>query len=116
MLKDFDWSKYLASQKPMAGVAKLIQSYADSPKITLLKGNKAIRFTTKSTLISEALENNTPIKFLSATPQSTRLKKLYDTEKISIYQFPLAKNKGEIIHIQHPRGQEVEAMRNLKAL
>lgn len=116
MLKDFDWSKYLASQKPMAGVAKLIQSYADSPKITLLKGNKAIRFTTKSTLISEALENDTPIKFLSATPQSTRLKKLYDTEKISIYQFPLAKNKGEIIQYTAPSGARGRGNEKLESL
>lgn len=116
LLDGFNMEKYLSSDNVAAGIGKLTEINANMPKISLIKGNKAIRFTTKSTLISDALRRNTPIKILSATPQNTRLKNLYSTEDISVFEFPLAKNRGEIIQYTAPsgaKGRGVEKLENL---
>lgn len=103
-LIDFDWDGYFSIEKPMAGIAKILETHKEPPMITKVKskgGNKqsAIKITTKSTLISDAIEQHTPIKLLSATPKPVLLSRIYNTDKIEVYQFPLARNEGEIIQL-----------------
>ena len=95
-LVNFDWEGYFKSKTKMAGIGKILDPSKEPPKITKVKGRSAIRFTTKSTLIDSALQNGTPIKLLSATPQDERLNTLYKTN-IPLIEFPLARNEGEII-------------------
>lgn len=95
-LVNFDWDGYFQSKTKMAGIGKILDPTKEQPKITKVKGRSAIRFTTKSTLIDSALKNSTPIKLLSATPKIERLNRLYKIN-IPLVEFPLARNKGEII-------------------
>ena len=95
-LVNFDWDGYFQSKTKMAGIGKILDPTKEQPKITKVKGRSAIRFTTKSTLIDSALKNGTPIKLLSATPKIERLNRLYKIN-IPLVEFPLARNKGEII-------------------
>ena len=103
-LINFDWDGYFAIDKPMAGIAKILEPHKEPPMITKVKGkgNKrqtAIKLTTKSTLINDAIERGTPIKLLSATPKPVLLSRIYNTEKIDLFQFPLAQNEGQIIQL-----------------
>ena len=95
-LTNFDWNGYFQSKTKMAGIGKIFDTTKEPPKITKVKGRSAIRFTTKSTLIDNALRSETPIKLLSATPKSERLSRLYNIN-IPLVEFPLARNEGEII-------------------
>ncbi len=103
-LDNFDWDGYFAIDKPMAGVAKILETHKEPPMITKIKGKggrkqSAIKLTTKSTLISDAIERGTPIKLLSATPKPVLLSRIYNTDKINVFQFPLAQNEGQIIQL-----------------
>lgn len=105
-VEDFDWNGYINTKKPMSGVAKLLDRNMEPPRISRQKGDNAIRFATRSTLISEAIEKNIPIKMLSATPKSARLSAMYDTDKIRVEVFPLAENKGKIIQYEGMTGSK----------
>lgn len=95
-LINFDWEGYFQGTTKMAGIGKVLDPTKEMPKITKVKGRSAIRFTTKSTLIDSAIQSNTPIKLLSATPKNERLNVLYNVN-IPLVEFPLARNEGEII-------------------
>lgn len=96
-LYNFDWDKYFKSDTKVSGIGKILEPNKEPPMIGSKKGNVTIRFTTKSTLIDTALANDIPIKLLSATPKSVMLSKIYNTNKIELYEFPLARNEGQII-------------------
>lgn len=96
-LSNFDWEKYINSKNKVAGVGKVLEPNKEPPMIGSSKGNATIRITTKSTLISNALANGTPVKLLSATPKSALLGRIYNTDKIDLFEFPLARNEGKII-------------------
>lgn len=103
-LVDFNWDGYFAIDNPMPGIAKVLEPLKEPPMISNKTGKKgkktkAIKITTKSTLINDAIENNTPIKLLSATPKSVLLSRIYNTDKIEMYSFPLARNEGQIIQL-----------------
>ena len=103
-LINFDWDGYFSIDKPMAGIAKILEPHKEPPMITKVKGKggkkqSAIKLTTKSTLINDAIEQHTPIKLLSATPKPVLLSRIYNTDRIEVYQFPLARNEGEIIQL-----------------
>ena len=97
MAAGFDWDRYINSRKIMEGVAKILYSYGAKPVISKENGKSVIRFKSKSNLIDEAIQKHIPIKFLSATPQSTKLKALYDTDLIENEHFDRAINYGVII-------------------
>lgn len=97
-LINFDWDGYLKIEKPMSGVAKILETHKEPPKITKVKKQSAIRITAKSTLISEAIKSNISIKLLSATPKPEMLKIIYGVD-IKEYNFPKAKNEGKIIQL-----------------
>ena len=92
----FEWNDYINGGKTMAGVGKLLDTSADA-RITKQRDVSGIRFLTRSTLITKALQNSIPIKLLSATPKPARLAAAYGTEEIPVYSFPEGRNEGEII-------------------
>lgn len=100
----FNWDGYLQSKTRMAGIGKVLDPNKEPPMITKVKGSSAIRFSTKSTLIETALKNGTPIKLLSATPKSEMLKRIYKTDEIEMFEFPLARNEGQIIQFMGVSG------------
>lgn len=96
-LEKFDWESYFNSKNKVAGIGKILEPNKEPPMIGSSKGNVTIRITTKSTLIDNALAKEIPIKLLSATPKSVMLSKIYNTNAIELYEFPLARNEGQII-------------------
>ena len=103
-LTNFNWERYLNSDNKVAGIGKILEQNKEPPKIGNKKGNPTIRIITKSTLIDNALINGTPIKLLSATPKSALLEMVYNTNKIELFKFPLANNKGQIIQFMGTTG------------
>ena len=103
-LVKFDWESYFNSKNKVAGIGKILEPNKEPPMIGSSKGNATIRITTKSTLIDNALANDIPIKLLSATPKSMMLSKIYNTDAIELYEFPLARNEGQIIQFMGVSG------------
>lgn len=99
----FKWDEYLDCENPMKGAIKLTEAQKQPPKVSLVgkSKTKAVRLTTKSNLIADAIKKQIPIKLLSATPKPETLTNLYRTDlgdkDIEVYSFPLAKNNGVII-------------------
>lgn len=123
-LINFDRDAYITIDKPTAGIGKILEQQKEPPMITVKTSyvgkrkieNLCLRLLTKSTLIDDALKLGTPIKLLSATPKRALLTKMYDTDEIGIYNFPLAKNKGEIIQFTGITGRKGDNDKDIQKL
>lgn len=101
-LINFDLDGYINTDVKQNGIMKAFQ--AESANISVKNKGNTIRFVQRSSLIDNAIENDIPIKLLSATPKNTLLSKLYKTANIKVEEFPLAENKGKIVQFLDTTG------------
>lgn len=94
ILKDFDIDEYLNDIQEDDAIEGLFSiPKAEALKVSTSNGRKCLRALVKSELISNAILNDIPIKLLTATPMSQRLKNYYRLD-FEVITAPLAKNKG----------------------
>jgi hypothetical protein len=114
VIETLNWNEYLNAKNKQAGIAKAF--YVSHARVSSQKNLNTVRFTMRSTLISDALETETPIKLIGATPKKTALSSLYDMGSIDLYEFPKGINKGEIVQyigITGAKGNNCSNIENL---
>ena len=114
VVETLNWNEYLNTKNKQAGVGKVFT--VNQARVSSQKQLNTVRFTMKSTLITDALEAETPIKLIGATPKKTALCSLYDLDGIETYEFPKGINKGEIVQyidITGAKGNNCSNIENL---
>ena len=121
---NFDWEKYISGKNSAPGIGRILEYNPKPPTVginTKNTGNKIVSLKEivlpmKSSLIDTAYKNNVPIKMLTATPLSALLEQVYGEGTISVYEFPLTKNKGSIIQytgISGAKGSGLEKLEDI---
>lgn len=114
VIETLNWNEYLNSSNKQAGIAKVF--LVSQARASVKNKLNTVRFTMRSTLITDALEAETPIKLIGATPKETALSSLYDMDSIDTYEFPKGMNKGEIVQyigITGAKGNNCSNIENL---
>lgn len=102
-LKLFRYEDYISDGVvKQSGIFKTM--LRNTASIGTQKGIPTVRFKILSTLISDAMERNVPIKMFTATNELEKLRLVCNVDKIKVYEFALAKNSGKVIQHMHLTG------------